>query len=526
MPRADGSIVIDTKLDTKKLEQGISKLSGKLGSAAKSFSGALARGIGVGVAAIAAGVATVSVLGIKLASDLEEVQNVVDTTFGGGADVINKWAKEAGDAFGLSELKAKQFTGAMGAMLKSMGFGADETLDMSTNLAGLAGDMASFYNLDHDEAWEKIRSGISGETEPLKILGINMSEANLEAFALRKGIKKSLKEMSQGEKTLLRYNYLLEATKDAQGDFARTSDSLANQQRILKLSFEKTAAQIGRKLLPGITGLTSGLSDLLSGETVSGLAKLESGFSSLAVGIADTLENIAGPLIEGLAVAIQQLAPRLPAIVTQLIDAIIRVLPDTLPAIVQAFVNLFLSIAQSLPQWLPILADAVLQAIPLIISGLVESLPLLIAGMLKLIESLADNTDLWVGPMIDGAVAIVTTLIGELTSPSTVSRMNYAGEQIGEAILEGICEALGIPTTQLDSIADFLNGLLPKDGLGGSGGAGGSIPSGGRIPTVSAPSRFSRTAANNYTVVQNFNQPVRSFSETLAAGKLASRALR
>lgn len=188
---------------------------------------------------------------VGVASDLNEVQNVVDTTFGAeGAIRINEWARNAAEAFGESELQAKQFTSTLGAMFKSMGVGQADMEEMSMSLAGLAGDMASFYNLDPAEAFEKLRSGISGETEPLKQLGINMSVVNLEAFAMSEGITKAYQEMTQAEQATLRYQYIMSATADAQGDFANTSDSLANQQRILQLEIQTLAAEIGQDLMP------------------------------------------------------------------------------------------------------------------------------------------------------------------------------------------------------------------------------------------------------------------------------------
>ena len=188
---------------------------------------------------------------IGVASDLNEVQNVVDTTFGTeGAIKVNEWARNAAEAFGESELQAKQFTSTLGAMFKSMGVGQADMEEMSMSLAGLAGDMASFYNLDPTEAFEKLRSGISGETEPLKQLGINMSVANLEAFALSEGITTAYDSMTQAEQATLRYQYIMSATADAQGDFADTSDSLANQQRILQLEIQTLAAEIGQDLMP------------------------------------------------------------------------------------------------------------------------------------------------------------------------------------------------------------------------------------------------------------------------------------
>lgn len=204
---------------------------------------------------------------IQAASDLEEVQNVVDVTFGAGASKIEKWAKSAGEQFGLTETQAKRFTSTLGAMMKSAGMSGDEIVDMSTDLAGLAADMASFYNLDFDSAFQKIRSGISGETEPLKQLGINMSEANLQAFALQKGLNKTFGEMTQGEKTMLRYQYLMQATADAQGDFARTSDGFANATRMLETNIESLKTKLGSVLLPVVNDVIGGINNMLSALT-------------------------------------------------------------------------------------------------------------------------------------------------------------------------------------------------------------------------------------------------------------------
>lgn len=201
---------------------------------------------------------------IELASDLTETQNVVDVTFEDSASTINKWAQEALNAYGITETKAKQYSSTLGAMLKSMGIADDQVLQMSMDMAGLAADMASFYNLDHDTAFEKIRSGISGETEPLKALGINMSVANLNAFALEKGMNKAFDKMSQAEQATLRYQYLLEATKDAQGDFARTGDSFSNEMRKLQTNLDRIKTEFGKGLLSVVTPAISLLNNVLS----------------------------------------------------------------------------------------------------------------------------------------------------------------------------------------------------------------------------------------------------------------------
>lgn len=200
---------------------------------------------------------------IELASDLQEVQNVVDVTFGKAASQINDFADTAAKSFGLSEYTAKQFTGTMGAMLKSTGLTTDAAKDMSIQLAKLSGDVASFYNITTEEAFQKIRSGMSGETESLKQLGINLNVANVEAFALAQGIKKSFNEMSYAEQTLLRYNYLMSVTADAQGDFARTSGSWANQTRIMTLQIETLKASLGQGFMLAVQPALGALNVLL-----------------------------------------------------------------------------------------------------------------------------------------------------------------------------------------------------------------------------------------------------------------------
>lgn len=201
---------------------------------------------------------------IELGSGITEVENVVDTAFENMAGHAYSFASNAKEQFGLSELAAKQYSGTMMAMLKSSGVGQAQAAKMSTTLAGLAGDIASFYNIDTDTAFYKLRSAISGETEPMKQLGVNMNIANLEAFALSRGINKAYKEMTLAEQATLRYNYILAKTTDAQGDFAKTSGSWANQVRLLKLNFESLSAIIGQGLISSILPAIKWLNALIS----------------------------------------------------------------------------------------------------------------------------------------------------------------------------------------------------------------------------------------------------------------------
>lgn len=226
--------------------------------------------------------------GIDYASDLAEVQNVVDVTFGSATEAINSWSKECLAAYGMNEVSAKRYAGTIGAMLKSSGLAGDAIVDMSKDMVGLAGDMASFYNLDLETAFEKIRSGISGETEPLKQLGINMSAANLEAYALSQGITTAYNEMSQAEQVMLRYNYLMSTTADAQGDFARTQDSYANQTRLLSESWLEFTGIMAEQLLPVLTTIVSWLNNI-----VAFLTENADMVSAILVGLATTVGILA-----------------------------------------------------------------------------------------------------------------------------------------------------------------------------------------------------------------------------------------
>lgn len=275
----DGKVVFEIQGDARGINSTLKDITNNIQSESKKWDDAadkstgnitdMFKGMAKGIAGAisAAGITKllldIGTASISAASDLAEVQNVVDVTFGESAKEIDAWAQSAGKQFGLTETAAKRYASTIGAMLKSQDVAQDEVLDMSESLAGLAADMASFYNLDFDTAFEKIRSGISGETMPLKQLGINMSVANLEAFALEKGIKKTYSAMSQGEQTLLRYQYLMKATADAQGDFARTSDGFANASRRVASAWEAIETKIGNVLMKVVEPLTNDLADML-----------------------------------------------------------------------------------------------------------------------------------------------------------------------------------------------------------------------------------------------------------------------
>ncbi len=183
---------------------------------------------------------------MELGSDLTEVQNVVDVTFSTMSDSVDTFAQNAADQFGLSETMAKRYAGTFGAMATSFGFAENEAYQMSTTLTGLAGDVASFYNITQDEAYTKVKSVFTGETESLKDIGIVMTQDALDAYALAQGMSVTTANMTEQEKVALRYRFVLDRLSLAQGDFANTATSWANQTRILNLRIQSIKASLGQ----------------------------------------------------------------------------------------------------------------------------------------------------------------------------------------------------------------------------------------------------------------------------------------
>ena len=220
---------------------------------------------------------------LDLGSDLAEVQNVVDVTFSKMNEQVNNFAQNAVFQFGLSETMAKQYTGTFGAMAKAFGFVESEAYAMSTTLTGLAGDVASFYNITQGEAYTKLKSVFTGETESLKDLGVVMTQTALDQFALANGYGKTTAKMTEQEKVALRYAFVQQQLSLAQGDFARTSDSWANQVRILKLQFDSLRASLGQGFIAALTPVIKVINTIM-GKLVQ-LANVFSAFMKRLFGV-------------------------------------------------------------------------------------------------------------------------------------------------------------------------------------------------------------------------------------------------
>lgn len=257
---ADGSIIIDTRLNTAGFGKGAANLKAQfnlLGSSVKKLGRLIAAAFSVSA------IVAFSKEAIELGSNLQEVQNVVDVTFTTMNEQVDAFAKSATKTAGLSETMAKRYAGTFGAMAKSFRFTEEEAYSMSTALTQLVGDVASFYNITQDEAYTKLSAVFTGETEALKNLGVAMTQTALDDFALRKGLGKTASAMTEQEKVALRYQFVMEQLAGASGDFLRTSDSWANQTRLLSLQFDQLKATVGQGLINALTPAIKAVNTLL-----------------------------------------------------------------------------------------------------------------------------------------------------------------------------------------------------------------------------------------------------------------------
>ena len=276
---ADGSVIIDTRLDTTGVQKGVSAIKQSfdgLGSAVKKI-GLLIGGVFAVGKLVQFGKECVA-----LGSDLAEVQNVVDVTFTTMSDKVNEFAKNAMTSAGLSETMAKRYVGTFGAMSKSFGFSESQAYDMSTALTQLTGDVASFYNISQDLAYIKLKSVFTGETETLKDLGVVMTQSALDQYALANGYGKTTSEMTEQEKVALRLAFVQKQLSAASGDFIRTSDSWANQVRVMQLQLQSLKATVGQGLINIFTPVLKVINILLG--KLATLANAFKSFTELITG--------------------------------------------------------------------------------------------------------------------------------------------------------------------------------------------------------------------------------------------------
>jgi hypothetical protein len=261
---------------------GLTSVLGKVGLAAMGI-GAVATAVG--------GLGKALIDPIMAASDLDESMNKVQVVFGNSAKTVTDFAKTSAQGLGTSQSEALAAAGTFGNLFVSMGLGQKEAAGLSTRILTLGADLASFNNIAPEEALEKLRAGLVGEAEPLRALGVNLNEAAVEDEALRSGLAKSKKEITDSAKVQARYNLIMRQTKTAQGDFKNTSSGMANSLRIIRASFGDLQTEIGRRLLPVIAPLVSGFAKLLP-QALDALGPVLDRVGGFAKGFADGLGRL------------------------------------------------------------------------------------------------------------------------------------------------------------------------------------------------------------------------------------------
>lgn len=257
------SLLVKLGLDTKDFDKGLDNAEGKAGKLAGNLSKIGGAAVVGGIAAVGAGIAFLGTT-IGPASDLAETVSKVGVVFGDSAGQIEELGKSAATSLGMSENAALAAAGTYGNLFRSMGITEQSSADMSEGLVTLAADLASFNNMDPTEVLDKLRAGLSGETEPLKTLGVNLNAAEIEARALKMGFKKINGVLPAAAKAQASYALIMEQTALAQGDFARTSEGLANQQRIMAANFENVKATLGTALLPVMVAFSNLLNSIFT----------------------------------------------------------------------------------------------------------------------------------------------------------------------------------------------------------------------------------------------------------------------
>ena len=276
---ADGSVIIDTRIDTSGVQNGVSAIKKSfngLGSAVKKI------GLLIGGAFAVGKLVQFGKECTKLGSDLNEVQSVVNVVFPNMTEKVDEFSKKAAKTAGLSETMAKKYVGLFGSMAKQFNFTESQAYDMSTQLTQLAGDVASFYNISQDLAYIKLKSVFSGETETLKDIGVVMTQNALDEYALANGYGKTTSAMTEQEKVALRLAFVQKQLSAASGDFIRTSDSWANQVRVMQLQLQSLKATVGQGLINLFTPVLKVINILLG--KLATLANAFKSFTELITG--------------------------------------------------------------------------------------------------------------------------------------------------------------------------------------------------------------------------------------------------
>ena len=406
---------------------------------------------------------------VDAASDFDENLNKISVAFGDSADDVKAWADTATESFGLSMNQALEATSLFGDMATSMGISQSEAASMSTSLAGLAGDMASFKNIGIDEAMTALNGVFTGETESLKQLGIVMTEVNLQEFA--DGLGLVYDDMTQAEKAQLRYNYVMAMSKNAIGDYARTSDGTANSMRTFQASVENLAITLGQNLLPIVTPIIQKATEMVNAFAaadpelqqlvlkIAGIAAV-AGPALLVIGkMVSVFGSVSGAigLLSGKIAALGGMKAALSGVFTA-ITGPVGIAVAAIAALVAAFAYLMTTnddFRSSVMDTVGVISgsfQSVLSALMPVLSNIATVIGQTLADALQALAPIIAQIITFIGQVIAQLTPLIVQLIGQLT-PIIQTIMATVSE-----IISTILPPL---TTVLQAIMEAINALMP-----------------------------------------------------------------
>jgi hypothetical protein len=416
------------------------------------------------VAAAALGKLLVSSVGA--ASDFAEAGAAVGEVFGEASGTIEKFAAGAATSLGQTQTQVLEAAKQFGIYGKAAGLAGEANAEFSTDLVTLATDLASFNNTSVDEALVALGSGLRGEALPLRKYGILLDDATLKAQALEMGIYSGNGVLTQQQKILAANASIFEQSAVQQGDFERTSQGLANQQRILAAQFGNIKILLGDFLLPIFTSvaqvLTSKVMPAFSNFLISvrdnGLGEtLKATFTS----IGEMRQNFMDAMLKALPGIIDAIIAFIPIIVTNwtaMMTSLITAIATALPQLIAGAVTFFMAFIDALVTVLPILIAAIVQAIPLIVQALVAALPFLVEGATTLFMGIVDGLLLILPELIEAVLYLIPVIIDALLS--VLPELIVGAIQLFLGIVTGLVEAIpAIITAVVDAVPKFADAL-------------------------------------------------------------------
>ena len=428
---------------------------------------------------------------VNAASDFDENLNKISVAFGDSADDVKAWADTATESFGLSMNQALEATSLFGDMATSMGISQSEAASMSTSLAGLAGDMASFKNIGIDEAMTALNGVFTGETESLKQLGIVMTEVNLQEFA--DGLGLVYDDMTQAEKVQLRYNYVMAMSKNAIGDYARTSDGTANSIRTFQASVENLAITLGQNLLPIVTPIIQKATEMVNAFAaadpelqqlvlkIAGIAAV-AGPALLVIGkMVSVFGSVSGAigLLSGKIAALGGMKAALSGVFTA-ITGPVGIAVGAIMALVAAFAYLMTTdegFRNSVMQTISTIGQSlvpVIQALMPVIQNIATVLATTIASVLQALAPVLAQIVTMIGQIIETVAPLIAQLVSQLapiltTIISTVSDIVSAVlppvidiiNAIMGAIQELLPPIMSVLSTVIDVVSSIIDAITP-----------------------------------------------------------------